>query len=87
MNMFLAYLSTKRGTGILSNHVEIISVDKQLNIKKEFVFEKDSLPYKLFQYGVVMFPPSLSETLVIYPVGVKKYDGHMGIMDCQEECR
>ena len=56
-----------------------------LNVKKELEFEKDSLPYKLFQYGVVMFPPSLDEWLVFYPVGVKKYDGHMGIIESREE--
>lgn len=84
-NKIIAMLSTKRGSGILSDKVEVISVDEQLHTNKVVEFEKDSLPYKLFQYGVVTFPASLSRKLVIYPVGVKKYDGKLGVFSAQEE--
>ena len=84
-NKIIAMLSTKRGSGILSDKVEVISVDEQLNTNKVIEFEKDSLPYKLFQYGVVTFPASLSRKLMIYPVGVKKYDGKLGVFSAQEE--
>lgn len=83
-NHIVAMLSTKRGSGILSERVEVVSVDRRLNYQKEMEFTKDALPYKLFQYGAVMFPASKSENLVIYPVGVKKYDGRVGIVHALE---
>lgn len=83
-NRFWAMLSTERGKGILTNKVELISIDNDLNVKCEMKFEKDSFPYKLFQYGVITFPASHSEKLVIYPIGVKKYDGQVGVVeDCE----
>ena len=84
-NKILAMLSTKRGNGILSNKVEVIEVDDQLKTQTIAVFEKDSMPYKLFQYGAVTFPASNSDRLVIYPVGVKKYDGKLGVFRGQED--
>ncbi len=84
-NKIVAMLSTKRGSGILSNKVDIIAVDEQFKAETIMEFEKDLLPYKLFQYGVATFPASQGKGLAIYPVGVKKYDGKLGIVDFQEE--
>lgn len=86
-NKIPAMLSTKRGAGILSNKVQVIAVDDRLNTYSIAEFEKDSLPYKLFQYGAVTFPASQSEKLVIYPVCVKKYDGKLGVIDALEESK
>ena len=80
-NKLMAMLSTKRGSGILSNDVEIVSVDKDFECKIIATFKKDALPYKLFQYGAITFPSALCANLVLYPVGVKKYDGVLGVLD------
>ena len=79
-NRLIAMLSTKRGSGILSDIVEVLAVNKDLDVKKIVEFEKDCFPYKLFQYGSVIFPASKSRNLVIYPIGVKKWDGQLGIL-------
>ena len=79
-NYIMSLLSTRRGTGILSDKVELLCVDSDLKIESIMQFEKDTLPYKLFQYGVVKFTASLSDNLVIYPVGVKKCSGKLGII-------
>lgn len=80
-NKIIAILSRKRGTGILSNQIDLIKVDKKLNTQLIAKFDKDKLPYKLFQYGAVMFPAGqkMSDRLVFYPVAVKGHDGKMGV--------
>lgn len=84
-NKILAMISTKRGAGILSDKVQVIAVDDKFNTCSIAEFEKDFLPYKLFQYGAVTFPASQSKKLMIYPVGVQKYDGKLGVVNTQEE--
>ena len=73
------YLSTKPGPGITGKNVEIVSVDKKNSkINTAASFKKDSLPYVLFQYGnVSMLPIEGTDEVVIYPMGVKKYDGNI----------
>ena len=83
-NRLKALLSTKRGAGIKTDNVEIVSIDSNFNSKIVASFKKDVWPYKLFQYGVVVFPPSQSEDLLLYPVAVKKYDGKLGILSLRE---
>lgn len=84
-NRLVALLSTKRGAGIITDNVEIVSMDSNYNSRIEARFKKDAWPYKLFQYGAVVFPPSKSNKVLIYPIAVKKYDGKLGIMSLREE--
>lgn len=77
------FLSTERGNGILSNNVHILYVNKNYDVHIMIKLKKDSLPYKLFQYGSIRFPigQNQSEKIVFYPVAVKKYDGWMGLIE------
>lgn len=76
-NKLKSLLSMKSGAGILSNKVHLLHVTKALEVKIIKIFEKDKLPYKLFQYGAVRFPcgQENQDELVIYPVSVKYFDG------------
>ena len=75
----LNLLSRKHGSGIKSNFVDLIFLDKSLRVSKICSFQKDDLPYKLFQYGAVRFINNQMtiDDLYIYPIAVKKYDHHM----------
>lgn len=70
-----SWISFKRGRGILSDKVCLISVDEQMDYMEIMKFEKDIFPMKLMQYGAIQFPKGKSYKLWIYPIAVKKYDG------------
>lgn len=74
------YLSIKRGKGILTDHVELIYVDKKYTVNKIISLKKDLFPYKLFQYGSIRFAVTedKSENIYIYPMATKKYSERMG---------
>lgn len=72
-------MSRKRAKGILSDNVELIHVSKDLKASIIFRELKDKYPYKLFQYGTIRFAKNSYNRIAIYPVAIKKYDGHMGI--------
>lgn len=74
-----SWINMKRGPGIKSDYAQLISVDKKtLEIKNVVQFKKDALPYRLFQYGYmkIVDVPS-KESILIYPIAVKKYDGKL----------
>jgi len=79
-------LSTKRGNGILSDRVDLVHVDYDMNVSTLLSFTKDKLPYKLFQYGCVMFPLGLEKVheIYFYPVAVRGFDGRMGLIKTNE---
>lgn len=85
-NSKLSLLSVKRGEGILSNDVQLVYINENFEVSTLKQFKKDSLPYKLFQYGAVKFPCDLenSKSLVIYPTAVRKYDGDTLVLDERE---
>ena len=70
-----AWISSKRGEGILSDEVYLIEIDDEMNFKTIEKFKKDTLPMKLMQYGTIQFPKGITDELWYYPVAVKKYDG------------
>lgn len=70
-----SWLSYRRGKGILSDEVHLISVTEQLEVSLLVDFRKDLLPMKLFQYGSIQFPQGESDSLWIYPVAVRQSDG------------
>lgn len=70
-----AWFSYKKGDGILSDSIEVVSVDEQLNTEVFVSYEKDILPMKLFQYGTVQFPSGDGSLITLYPIAVKRYDG------------
>lgn len=80
---FLSLFSRKRGRGILSDDVCLVLINRKMELREIVKFKKDRWPYKLFRYGVVMFPvgQKKNDTITIYPIGVKKFDGCMGIVD------
>ena len=77
-----SYISCKRGSGILSDNVEMVYINRKYEYKVITSFKKDRLPYKLFQYGAIKFATGMehSEAIFFYPVAVKKYDGKMGLL-------
>lgn len=77
----LSWFSRRRGAGILTDQVELIYVDYNLKCRVLERYKKDLWPMKLMQYGKIMFPHGMKDTVWIYPVGVKKYDGKTVEMD------
>lgn len=72
----LSWFSRKRGAGILTNDVELVYVDNDLNCKVLRKYKKDFWPMKLMQYGKILFPyGNFGDRVLIYPVAVKKFDG------------
>ena len=75
--------SCKPGPSIKDDKARLVSINKNdLTSKVLLECKKDRLPYILFQYGGYRLL-GLEETdeLLIYPVGVKKYDGKLLKMD------
>lgn len=79
---YLGLLSNKRGAGILSDMVELISVNDNLECVKVKEYKKDFWPYKLFQYGVVCFASNQEdeESLIYYPCACMKNEGNTVIL-------
>ena len=81
-----SWVNMKRGPGIVSDYTTLVSVDKKTHETKViFQAKKDVYPYKLFQYGymkVIDVPES--EAILVYPVGVKRYDGVMLMFQYKE---
>ncbi len=82
-NKFMDFLSMKKGTGILSDEVHLILVKEDLSVITFDVYQKDKLPYKLFQYGSIKFPKGQEdqESLVAYPCSVKEREGSTVMYD------
>ncbi|MBE6771518.1 MAG: hypothetical protein E7547_05160 [Ruminococcaceae bacterium] len=74
-----SWINMKKGPGIKSDYAQLLSVDKAtLKSKKIIQFKKDFLPYKLFQYGhIKIYDLPSKHAVLIYPIGVKKYDGNL----------
>lgn len=73
-------LSRKRGKGILSDEVDMIYINEDMEPRIVYTASKDRLPYKLFQYGCFKFPEGLekAEEIVFFPLAVKGVSGQMG---------
>lgn len=81
-----SWINMRRGAGIKSEYAKLVSVDKRtMSTKVIAEYKKDKLPFKLFQYGYfkVVDAPGINSILV-YPVGVKKYDAAMLRYDYSE---
>ena len=76
---FRSWFNRKRGAGILSNACQIVAVSKKdLSVKKILEYEKDRLPYKLFQYGHFgLYYSESTDELLVFPVATKKHDGDL----------
>jgi len=76
-NWFLNLIDRKRGPGIVKNAADIILCDrKTFECTVLNSIEKDWYPYRLFQFGSIMFPNGKNESnrLYAYSVGNRKYD-------------
>lgn len=71
----LSWVSKKRGEGILSDEVYLVSTDEKMHFETVMKQKKDFLPMKLMQYGSIQFPRGETEELWCYPVAVKQCDG------------
>lgn len=70
-------LDNKPAPAIKFNRSDIIVMDKNTNeISRIYSDEKDIYPYRLFQFGTVMFPKGVPEhnEIAAYFVGSKKHD-------------
>ncbi len=74
-----SWINMKIGPGIKSKYAQLISVDKKTLATKNIIkFKKDILPYRLFQYGhMKIFDVPCKKCVVVYPIGVNKYDGKL----------
>ncbi len=80
-------LTNRPGPGIVENKMDIVICRKSnFSCKVLYSWEKDIYPFKLFQFGAVMFPCSTrdSNTLYAYSVGSKRDDLSMSIFDLNE---
>lgn len=66
--------SYTRGSGILSNDVTLVRLDRHFNSTTVKSFKKDLFPAGLFQFGSIQFPFGHGPDFWMYPVGVKDYD-------------
>ena len=70
-NKILSLLDNKPGVGIKSNSSDIIGYSK---INRNFVLlakkKKDIYPYRLFQFGTIMFPAGKQTTNILYAYNV-----------------
>lgn len=73
-----ALLSTRSATGIKSNQIQLIYINKE-SLETRLVKKgiKDNYPMKLFQYGCFMFPQNSKnkKNVEIYCMAQKNYDG------------
>lgn len=83
----LSLLDNKPATSIKANRSDLLIVNKNtLEITKVLSSEKDCLPYRLFQFGTIMFPAgvAMDNKLAVYNVGSKKNDLDTLIIDLDE---
>jgi len=76
-NKIFALLDNKPGSGIIENKSDVVVYDKRdKTIKVIMSKEKDIFPYRIFQFGTIMFPAGRNNgnTLYAYNVGNKKND-------------
>ncbi|MBB1482038.1 hypothetical protein H5186_21690 [Pseudoalteromonas sp. SG41-2] len=76
-NKLLRLLDNKPGPGIKSNMSEIVVCDKSHNnFKQVYSVEKDIYPFRLFQFGAIMFPSGVpgNNELYAYSIGGKNLD-------------
>ncbi len=81
-----SWINMKRGAGIKSENAKLVAVNKtDLGVSVITQYKKDKLPFKLFQYGYikVVDAPEL-ESILVYPVGVKKFDAVMLMIKYEE---
>lgn len=76
-NKYMGLLDNQPAPGIMENKSDIILYSKESD-KVEVIYsaKKDFLPYRLFQFGTIMFPENSEKTDQIYAyfVGSKKHD-------------
>ena len=76
-NLLHALLDNKPGPGIIENKSDIVSYCKKTNkCNVELSRQKDLFPYRLFQFGAIMFPTGIntSNLIVTYNVANRKND-------------
>jgi hypothetical protein len=76
-NPILALLDRRPGPGIIENKSDVLLVNKtDLSCSVLFSKEKDFLPYRLFQFGAILFPHGVARdnTLFAYSIGNKVND-------------
>ena len=76
-NTLIGLLDNKPGPGILENKSDIVSYCKKSKKCKVLISKKKDLyPYRLFQFGTIMFPsgPNSKNLLIAYNVGSKEND-------------
>lgn len=79
-NKFKSLFTYKRGNGIKSWNVDLISIDKNVNNMKIIKsFKKDIYPMALCQFGAIQFIENEFEkdVCVCYGNSIKKFDGKM----------
>ncbi|WP_449100798.1 hypothetical protein [Pseudomonas veronii] len=76
-NRFLSLLDRQPGPGIIENKSDVLLVSKtDLSCRVLFSKDKDFLPYRLFQFGAILFPQGIARdnTLFAYSVGNRVND-------------
>lgn len=77
-NKYLELFSTRRGAGIVSDSAHVYAGRLNGPIHSIFDAAKDSLPFRLFQFGSIQFPAGICETpdlIHAYGTALKGIDG------------
>ncbi len=68
-------ISSRPGPGIKDGFVHIIAGNLEEGFKDVARFKKDAWPYRMFQFGNVLFQQcDVDDKILIQPISVKKYD-------------
>ena len=74
----LSILDNRKAPGVKSRDVDVLFIDKDLQIHKLAQYKKDFWPMRLCQYGYVSFPQTEDDSIdeiIGNPMAVKGYDG------------
>ena len=74
----LSILDNRKAPGVKSGDVDVLFIDKDLQIHKLAHYKKDIWPMRLCQYGYVSFPQVEDDSMdeiIGNPMAVKGYDG------------
>ncbi|WP_215407947.1 hypothetical protein [Vibrio gigantis] len=70
-NKLLRLIDNRKASTILNNESHVFSVSKEgLFIKDIYVSRKDILPFRLFQFGSIVFPPGMQENNPFYSFSI-----------------
>ncbi len=76
-SLLLTLMDKKPGPGILKNESHLLLMDKKFNLTLVDVKKKDWFPYRLFQFGSIMFPGGHNDSRFLFSYSVANVDSDL----------